>query len=129
MKDGAVIMDMAVTAGGNYKGSKADEVVDAHGVKVISYSKLPGRVAADASPLYARNLYQFVADLMVDKEAGALSVKWDDELIQGTLICKDGEIVHPLVREIRGLPKLVEAEIVEDTPDENDAEKEEQAAS
>lgn len=103
MKAGSIIVDMAVTAGGNCKKSRADEAVDAYGVTILSYSNIPSRVAADASPLYARNLYNFIADLMVDKETKELSVKWEDELIQGTLLTKDGEIQHPLVSKIRGL--------------------------
>lgn len=126
MKPGAIIVDMAVTAGGNCKASKADEVVDVNGVKILSYSNLPSRVAADATPLYARNLYNFIADLMVDKESGALSVKWDDELIVGTLLTKNGEIQHKMIREIRGLSskaknEALDGEVIE--PAANDEKK------
>ena len=93
MKEGAVIIDLAVNSGGNCPLSKPDETVISNGVKIIGYSNMPSRIAVDASNLYARNLYNFVAALMVkDKQ---LAVQWDDELIKGTLITRDGKIVHP----------------------------------
>ena len=94
MKDGSVIVDLAVSAGGNCKAAKPDEVVEKHGVSIIGYSNLPGRCAADASPLYARNLYNFVSALMLDEEK-KFAVQWDDELIKGTLLTREGELVHP----------------------------------
>lgn len=100
MKAGSVIVDMAASNGGNCKASVADKIVQKDGVTLIGYTDLPSRAAADATPLYARNLYNFIADLMVNKESGGLSVAWDDDLIKGTLICKDGEIVHERVQGI-----------------------------
>jgi len=94
MKPGSVVVDMAASAGGNCKLTKLDEVTEVHGVKLIGYSDLPSRVAADATPLYARNLFNFVSTLMVNKEK-QFAVQWDDELIKGTNIIKDGVNVHP----------------------------------
>jgi NAD(P) transhydrogenase subunit alpha len=94
MKPGSVIVDMAVEQGGNTAGAKADEVVvTANGVKIVGISNLPGRVAADASNLYARNLVNFAA-LLVNKE-GALAPDYDDEILKGALVTRDGKIVHP----------------------------------
>jgi NAD/NADP transhydrogenase alpha subunit len=59
MKPGSVIFDLAVAQGGNVEGSKADEVVVKHGVKIIGYSNTPAHLAADASALFARNLFNF----------------------------------------------------------------------
>ncbi len=110
MKAGSVIVDLAVAAGGNCRASKLDEVTEKDGVSLIGYSNMPSRVAADATPLYARNLYNFIADLMVNKETKSLEVKWDHELIVGTLLTKDGELQHAMVKEIRGEAKPAKAE-------------------
>lgn len=102
MKHGSVIVDLAVASGGNCKLSKMDEVIDVHGVSILGYSNMPSRCAADATPLYARNLYNFISTLMINKEK-ALEVQWADELIAGTLLTKDGEITHPAIRALRGI--------------------------
>lgn len=101
MKSGAVIVDLAAANGGNCKATVADAVTQKDGVTLVGCTNTPSRVAADATPLYARNLYQFIADLMLDKESKSLSVKWDDELIVGTLLTKDGELVHERVKAVR----------------------------
>ncbi len=101
MKDGSVIVDLAVASGGNCKSSKLDSIVTKHGVQIIGYSNMPSRAAVDASPLYARNLYNFVSTLMFTKEKTFL-VNWEDELITGTLLTKDGATVHPMVSQIKG---------------------------
>ena len=97
MKPGSVIVDLAVASGGNCRLSKKDEVVKAHGVTLIGYSNMPSRAASDASPLYARNLLNFVSTLMMEKGSKALAIKADDELIKGTLLLKGGKAVHPLL--------------------------------
>lgn len=94
MKTGSVVVDLAAASGGNCKLTKADEVTVAHGVTLIGYTNLPARAAADATPLYARNLYHFVSTLMVNKDK-QFAIDWDDELIKGTLITRDGASVHP----------------------------------
>jgi NAD(P) transhydrogenase subunit alpha len=94
MKPGSVIVDLAVERGGNVEGAKADEVVDAGGVKIVGYTNVAGRLAASASSLYAKNLYNFL-DILVDKKAKALAVNWDDEIVKATALTKDGAIVHP----------------------------------
>ena len=93
MKSGAVIVDLAVSSGGNCPLSRPDEIVKIGGVSIIGYSNLPSRVAADATPLYARNLYNFIAT-MFNKEK-QLAINFDDELVKGTLLTHQGAIVHP----------------------------------
>lgn len=110
MKDGSVIVDLAVAAGGNCRATRLDEVSITDGVILIGYSNMPGRAAVDATPLYARNLFNFVSTLMIDKESKSLSVQWEDELIRGTTLTKDGEIMHPIVRAFRGLEELIRKE-------------------
>jgi NAD(P) transhydrogenase subunit alpha len=94
MKKGAVIVDLAAAAGGNCKASKAGKITHKNGITLIGYTDLPSRAAADATPLYARNLYQFVSALMIDAESKNLAVQFEDELVKGTLLTKDGSIVH-----------------------------------
>ena len=95
MRPGSVIVDLAVERGGNCELTKPGQVhVTDNGVKIIGYLNLPGRLAASASSLYARNLLAFV-ETMIDKESKQLSIKWDDELVQATLLTRDGAIVHP----------------------------------
>ncbi|OYX36472.1 MAG: NAD(P) transhydrogenase subunit alpha [Caulobacterales bacterium 32-69-10] len=94
MKPGSVIIDMAVEQGGNTAGAMPDEVVvTANGVKIVGITNLPGRIAADASSLYARNLVSF-AGLLVNKE-GALAPDYEDEILKGALVAQGGKIVHP----------------------------------
>ncbi len=94
MKPGSVVVDLAVERGGNVEGAVAGQVTDVGGVKIIGYLNVPGRIAASASPLYARNLFNFF-ETMVDKGSKALAVKWDDELVKATLLTRDGAVVHP----------------------------------
>ncbi|MCB5177262.1 Re/Si-specific NAD(P)(+) transhydrogenase subunit alpha [Microvirga lenta] len=93
MKPGSVIVDLAVERGGNCEVSKPGEVVEHNGVKIIGHLNVPGRLAATASNLYAKNLYAFV-ETLIDKEAKTVAVKWDDELVKATCLTRDGVIVH-----------------------------------
>ncbi len=97
MKPGSVIVDLAVDNGGNCALSKGGEVtVTDNGVSVVAFFNVPSRLAASSSGLYARNLSTFI-ELIFDKEAKALAIDWDDEIIKGTLITKDGAVVHPML--------------------------------
>ncbi len=94
MKPGSVIVDMAVAQGGNCPLSRAGETVSAHGVTLIGHDNLPSRIAADAAALYARNLLAFLG-LLRDKESGAISGDFSDEILAATLLTKAGKVVHP----------------------------------
>ncbi|MFQ5953942.1 MAG: Re/Si-specific NAD(P)(+) transhydrogenase subunit alpha [Kiloniellales bacterium] len=94
MKPGSVIVDLAVDEGGNCALSEAGEVVHKAEVTIIGPLNLPGRVAASASALYARNLFNFL-EILVDKDKGALDIDLEDEIVKGTLIAHDGKVVHP----------------------------------
>jgi NAD(P) transhydrogenase subunit alpha len=96
MRPGSVIVDIAVEQGGNVAGSKLGEIADVGGVKIVGYANLPGRIAADSSALYARNLVNF-AGLLINKE-GALAPDYEDEILKGALVAKDGAIVHPSLK-------------------------------
>ena len=95
MRPGSVLIDLAVERGGNVEGAKFGETVEtANGVKIAGFANMPGRMAATASALYAKNLYAFV-ETMIDKAEKKLAINWDDELVKATLLTKDGAIVHP----------------------------------
>jgi len=97
MRPGSVIVDLAVERGGNVEGAKAGEVAQAGGVKIVGYLNVPGRLAASASALYAKNLLTFI-ETMIDKKEKKLAVNWDDEIVKGTLLTRDGAIVHPMFK-------------------------------
>jgi NAD(P) transhydrogenase subunit alpha len=92
MKPGSVIVDLAVEQGGNVEGSEAGRIVVRHGVKIVGLANLPATVPADASALLARNLYNLLA-LMLDAKTGEFKIDRGDEIIAGTLVCADGEVV------------------------------------
>jgi len=95
MRAGSVIVDLAVERGGNVALSKAGEtVVTENGVSILGPLNLPGRIAASASALYAKNLFSFF-ETMVDKKEKTLAINWDDELVKATLLTRDGSVVHP----------------------------------
>jgi NAD(P) transhydrogenase subunit alpha len=94
MRRGSVIVDLAAEQGGNCPLTKADQVIEAHGVTIMGYTNLPGHLAVDASNLYARNLFNFVS-LFVDKKTGNAQINWDDEIIKGANLMRDGTITHP----------------------------------
>ncbi|CAN7344561.1 Re/Si-specific NAD(P)(+) transhydrogenase subunit alpha [Pararhizobium sp. LjRoot238] len=94
MKPGSVAVDLAVERGGNVEGAVADQVVEVEGVKVIGYLNVPGRIAASASALYAKNLVTFL-ETMVGKETKALALDVEDELVKATMLTHGGAVVHP----------------------------------
>ena len=93
MKPGSVIFDLAVAQGGNVEGSKADEIVVKHGVKIIGYTNTPAHLAADTSALFSRNLFNFLSAFW-DKEAGKPVLPDDDEITAAIRLTKDGKVVN-----------------------------------
>ncbi|RCS23884.1 Re/Si-specific NAD(P)(+) transhydrogenase subunit alpha [Phyllobacterium salinisoli] len=94
MRPGSIVVDLAVERGGNVEGAQPGKVVEIGGVKIVGHLNVPGRIAATASQLYARNLLAFI-ETMVDKESKTLKINFDDELVKATLLTRDGAIVHP----------------------------------
>ena len=95
MRAGSVIVDLAVEQGGNVSKSVGGEVVTTdNGVIIMGHYNLPSRLASDSSALYARNLLNFV-ELMINKETGELEIDWEDEIITGSCLTREGKIVHP----------------------------------
>ena len=94
MRPGSVIVDLAVERGGNCECAKPGEVAEVGGVRIVGYLNVPGRIAASASSLYAKNLFAFL-EILVDKTSKALAVKWDDEIVKATALTRDGAVIHP----------------------------------
>jgi H+-translocating NAD(P) transhydrogenase subunit alpha len=92
MRPGSVIVDLAVEQGGNVEGSVAGEVVERHGVRIVGHRNMPSRLAADASALYARNLFNFLSAFW-DKEAKRPVL--DAEIGDAVRLTKDGQVVNP----------------------------------
>ncbi len=92
MRPGSVIVDMAVSAGGNCPLSKPDEIVDVDGVKVAGFSNLPAHLPADASALYAKNLLAFLP--LITAEDGSLNLDTDDEIVTAMLLTRGGKTVN-----------------------------------
>ncbi len=96
MRAGSVIVDLAVEQGGNVEGSKSGETVAVGGVKIVGIANMAGRIATDASSLYARNLVAF-AGLLLNNE-GQLEPDLEDEILKAALVVKDGAVVHPALK-------------------------------
>lgn len=94
MRKGSVIIDMAVEMGGNCPLSKKDEVYEYQGVCLVGVSNIPSLMAADASQLYARNLFNFIQLLLAGDQDG-LNINLDDEIIAASMLCQAGEFLKP----------------------------------
>jgi NAD(P) transhydrogenase subunit alpha len=100
MRPGSVIVDLAAEQGGNCEASSPGETVTRHDVTVMAPLNLAAAVPYHASQLYARNLANFVANLVVDGEA---QLDKDDEIVRDSMVTRGGEVVHSRVREALGL--------------------------
>jgi NAD(P) transhydrogenase subunit alpha len=98
MRPGSIIVDLAVEHGGNAELAKPGETVEHKGVRIMGKRNLAGSLPVNASSLYARNLQAFVEPL-IDKQTKNLAINFDDELVKGTLIAKDGAIVNAMIAE------------------------------
>ncbi|NML07897.1 NAD(P) transhydrogenase subunit alpha [Sphingomonas sp. G-3-2-10] len=90
MRPGSVIVDLAVESGGNVEGAVAGEIVEKHGVKIVGHKNVAGRLAADASALFSRNLFNFLSAFW-DKEAG--KVVLDEEIGDAVRLTQGGKVV------------------------------------
>jgi len=98
MKPGSILVDLAVERGGNCPLSEPGKRVRKHGVLLMGDVNVAAQLSVDASSLYAKNLLNFITPL-IDKETKALAINWEDEIITGTCLTKDGQVVHPSLRE------------------------------
>ena len=101
MKPGSIIVDLAAERGGNTELTQPGGIVEHNDVRILGRLNLPGTVPVNASSLYARNLQAFI-ELLIDKQTKNLAINWDDELVKGTLIARDGAIVNAVIAERLG---------------------------
>jgi len=126
MSPSSVIVDLAAERGGNCACTESGEIVTKHGVTIIGRTNLPAMMPQHASQMFAKNTLTFLQEHMED---GALKIDLDNEVTAGTLITRDGEIVHRQVREIFNLPRLARNSGNEAAPDTSTETPEEQPAS
>ena len=106
MAPGSVVVDLAAERGGNCELTRADETVVAAGVTVLGPTNLPSAIPYHASQMYAKNVTTFLLAMI---KGGALTIDTSDEVVRDTLVTRDGEVVHPRVRQVLGLPALAGA--------------------
>jgi NAD(P) transhydrogenase subunit alpha len=106
MAPGSVIVDVAAERGGNCALTRPGETVVERGVTILGPTNLPSEVPYHASQMFAKNITTFLAHLVKD---GQWHVDLEDEITRETLVAKDGQVVNPKVRELLGLPELVNA--------------------
>ncbi|NKC12225.1 MAG: Re/Si-specific NAD(P)(+) transhydrogenase subunit alpha [Gammaproteobacteria bacterium] len=94
MRPGSVIVDLAVERGGNCTLSQPGKTIAVNGVKILGHVNVAGRLAVDASALYAKNLYAFLIP-HVEESSKQLNIDWDDEIIAATALTRNGQIIHP----------------------------------
>jgi NAD(P) transhydrogenase subunit alpha len=100
MRPGSVIVDLAAERGGNCELTRAGDVVEEGGVSILGPTNLPATVPFHASQMYAKNVATFLLGMVKE---GAFTIDLEDEVVQGTLVTRDGEVVQPQVREALGL--------------------------
>jgi NAD(P) transhydrogenase subunit alpha len=98
MKPGSVIVDLAAETGGNTELTQAGKVIDVDGVRIDGTTNLPSTMPYHASQMYSRNI-QSLLGLMITKE-GKLNLDMNDDVIKGTVITKDGDVVHEQTKKI-----------------------------
>ena len=99
MPSSSVIVDLAAERGGNCELTRADETVVAHGVTILGPTNLPSTVPYHASQMYAKNIQNFIFELLKE---GELNFDLDNEVIKETMVTRDGQVVHDRVREMLG---------------------------
>lgn len=103
MRPGSVIVDLAAASGGNCALTRADEVVQHHGVTILGPTNLAASLPVHSSQMYARNVASLLLHMVKD---GALAVDLEDEIVAGSCLTHGGQVVHPALRERLGLPPL-----------------------
>ena len=96
MRNGSVVIDIAAATGGNTPFTKNNETVVHNGVTIVGNSNLPATMPSDSSKLYGKNILNFL-QLITNKE-GQVNLNWDDDLVKGSCITRDGAIVHERVK-------------------------------
>ena len=103
MAEGSLIVDIAAERGGNCELTEPGSVVEVDGVRILGPVNLPSTIPYHASQMYAKNIATFVKHLI---QNGRITLNREDEIVRETLVTEGGEVVHPRVRELMGLPTL-----------------------
>ena len=93
MKPGSIIIDLASESGGNCECSKSGEMINIDEVLVVGAKNITSEIAQDASSLFAKNLLNFFM-ILLDSETNEININWEDEIVTGTALTKNGEIIH-----------------------------------
>ena len=93
MKPGSIIIDLASESGGNCECSKSGEIININEVLVVGAKNITSEIAQDASSLFAKNLLNFFM-ILLDSETNEININWEDEIVTGTALTKNGEIIH-----------------------------------
>lgn len=123
MPAGSVIVDLAAERGGNCELTKSGETVVAYDVTILGPENLPSEIPRHASQMYSNNIVNLLKLMIKD---GELAIDTEDEVIAGTLVTQNGEVVHPRIRELAGMPPLAppeeakEEETAEEAPPPDD---------
>ncbi|NOX83236.1 MAG: Re/Si-specific NAD(P)(+) transhydrogenase subunit alpha [Alphaproteobacteria bacterium] len=94
MRPGSVIVDLAAVQGGNVALTRPGDAIETDGVTILGFNNVPGRLAADASSLLARNIYNFISAFW-DEDKREFVVDWDDDIFKGVALTRDGAVIHP----------------------------------
>jgi NAD(P) transhydrogenase subunit alpha len=108
MKPGSVIVDLAAERGGNCDLTEQGKTVVAHGVTILGPENVPSELAYHASQMYGKNM-QTLLELILDDE-GNLNLDFNDEIVAGTVVAHKGEVPHPHMRKLLGLPEIKASE-------------------
>ncbi|MCK4565038.1 MAG: Re/Si-specific NAD(P)(+) transhydrogenase subunit alpha [Verrucomicrobia bacterium] len=97
MQPGSVIVDLAAERGGNTEGAVANEIVEKHGVRIVGYTDYPSRSSVHASQLFAKNITTFLLNMVKE---GEFSIDLEDEIVKGSLLVHDGQVVHEMIKPL-----------------------------
>ncbi|WP_370337687.1 Re/Si-specific NAD(P)(+) transhydrogenase subunit alpha [Parvularcula marina] len=124
MRPGGVVVDLAAPRGGNVEGGDGEEAFTLGATKVLAPKNILAGLPGEASNLYARNLLNFIT-LITDKEEKQVAVDWEDEIVRGIALTRDGQIVHEQFGGSPPVQSLPVEEVAEDSEpeiiDEGDA--------
>jgi len=98
MKPGSVIIDLAASTGGNCEVTRNDETIVHHGIRIIGNSLLPVDMPTDASKMFGKNVINFLK-LMISAK-GEFNLNWDDDIVKGTCVTFNREIVHERIKSV-----------------------------
>lgn len=119
MKAGSVIVDLAAEQGGNVALTQPGEAIEIGGVTILGFKNVPGRLAADASSLLARNIFNFVSAFW-DKDKADFIIDWEDPIFQGVALTRDGAVIHPAFAKSKPAPAAAPTEAAPEGQDQED---------